>query len=75
MSDVARDPAALELLRVRRNRLASRFPGTGIWPAFVTAAACLLRWGMARTTGLKTGYRNVAPRGIRHDLRAGGGAA
>src|SRR5580693_589365 len=108
----------------------SRYLGVSIWPIFVAAltVACLLGWGMNRTTGIKVGFRNLryppagrpvriaivvvsvgalvtehflidrglivaaiavaalavvaevaatqaALRGIRHELRAGGGAA
>ena len=99
MRDVARDPAALERLRVQRSRLADRMrppwwylPGIGIlwalvfaapfgsrylpqgfktWPILlaVLAVACLLHWGLARTTGiaLDTGslrYPSGRPAGI-----------
>jgi hypothetical protein len=87
MRDVARDPAALELLRVQRSRLADRmrprwwyltgvaimyalvfavpftsqFLGVSIWPIFAAASAvaCLLQWGMTRATGIKMGFRNL----------------
>ncbi len=89
MRDVAGDPAALELLRVQRRRLADRMrppwwylPGTAIlwalvfacpfssrflpqgvriWPILVAgvAVACLLGWGLARATGIKVGFRNL----------------
>ena len=87
MRDAVRDPAALELLRVQRSRLADRmrprwwyltgiailyalvfgvpftqrFLGIGIWPVFaaVLAVACLLQWGMTRATGIKVGFRNL----------------
>ena len=86
MRDVARDPAALELLRVQRSRLADRLrppwwylPGAAIawavaatgqfslrylprvdyWAIGVASLAvwCLLRWGLARATGIKVGPR------------------
>ena len=90
MPDVARDPAALELLRVQRSRLADRMrppwwyltgaaivwalvfavpfgsrylpQGVRIWPIFVAAlaVACLLQWGLTRTTGIKVGFRNLS---------------
>jgi hypothetical protein len=87
MRDVARDPAALELLRVQRSRLAdrmrppwwyltgiaimyalvfavpftSRYLGVSIWPLFAAALAVagLLGWGMTRATGIKVGFRNL----------------
>ena len=90
MRDVARDPAALELLRVQRSRLADRmrlpwwyqtgaaivwalvfagpfssrylsrgFPTWPIWLAAV-AVACLLQWGLTRTTGIKLPFRNLS---------------
>jgi hypothetical protein len=90
MPDVARDPAALERLRVQRSRLADRMrppwwyltgaaivwslafafpfgprfglpPGIRSWPIFVPvlAVACLLQWGLTRTTGIKVGYRDL----------------
>jgi hypothetical protein len=90
MRDVARDPAALELLREQRSRLADRmrppwwyltgaafvwalafaFPfgsrfglpqGVRIWPILVPvlAVACLLQWGLTRTTGIRVGYRDL----------------
>jgi hypothetical protein len=138
MRDAARDPAALELLRLQRSRLADRMrppwwylPGIAIlwalvfaapfgsrylpqgvrtWPILLAAVAvaCLLQWGLARATGIAVNTRmlrypsgrpagiaiivaaivvaalavaaEVAAqqahlRGIRQDLRAGGGAA
>jgi hypothetical protein len=86
MPDVARDPAALELLRVQRRRLADRMrppwwylPGAAIvWALIIAgpfasrylprgdywaiavaalAVACLLQWGLDRTTGMKVGPR------------------
>jgi hypothetical protein len=86
MRDVARDPAALELLRVQRSRLADRMrppwwylPGAAIGWALIVASpfaswylprggywaiavaalavACLLQWGLDRTTGIKAGPR------------------
>ena len=91
MRDVARDPAALERLRVQRGRLADRmrppwwyltgvaivwalvfagpfssrsFPspsGVSTWPILVAAlaVACLLQWGLARVTGIAVGFRNL----------------
>jgi threonine/homoserine efflux transporter RhtA len=89
MHGAARDPAALELLRVQRGRLADRMrppwwyltgigllyalvfvvpfgqrylsQGFSIWPIFVAAlaVACLLQWGMTRATGIKVGFRNL----------------
>jgi hypothetical protein len=89
MRGAARDPAALELLRVQRGRLADRMrppwwyltgiallyalvfavpfgqrylsQGFSIWPIFVAAlaVACLLQWGMTRATGIKVGFRNL----------------
>ena len=90
MRDVARDPAALELLRVQRSRLADRMRPpwwylTGVailWalvfagpfgsrylprgvspypPILVTglAVACLLWWGMARATGIAVATRTL----------------
>jgi hypothetical protein len=89
MRGAAGDPAALELLRVQRGRLADRMRPpwwylTGIallyalvfavpfgqrylsqefsiWPIFVAAlaVACLLQWGMTRATGIKVGFRNL----------------
>jgi hypothetical protein len=87
MRDAASDPAALELLRVQRSRLAdrmrppwwyltgvailyalvfavpftSRFLGVGIWPIFAAALAVagLLQWGWTRATGIKVGFRNL----------------
>ena len=89
MRGAARDPAALELLRVQRGRLADRMrppwwyltgiallyalvfavpfgqrylsQGYSIWPIFVAAlaVACLLQWGMTRATGIKVGFRNL----------------
>jgi hypothetical protein len=99
MRDVARDPAALELLRVQRSRLAdrmrwpwwclsgvailwalafagpfsSRFLPRGVrtWPLLVAvlAVACLLRWGLARATGIQADigmfrYPSGRPAGI-----------
>ena len=91
MRDVAGDPAALELLRVQRGRLAdrmrppwwyltgiallyalvfaapfgSRYLPRGVSPyppilVAVVAVACLLRWGQARATGIKMGFRNLS---------------
>jgi hypothetical protein len=93
MRDVAGDPAALELLRVQRSRLAdrmrspwwyltgvafmwalvfagpfgSRYLPRGVSPyppilVAVLVVACLLRWGQARATGLKVGFRNLSYR-------------
>jgi hypothetical protein len=89
MRDVARDPGALELLRVQRSRLADRMrlpwwyqSGAAIvwalvfalpfksrylpqavptWPILVAAVAvaCLLQWGLTRTTGIKLPFRNL----------------
>jgi hypothetical protein len=89
MRGAAGDPAALELLRVQRGRLADRMrppwwyltgiallyalvfavpfgqrylsQGFSIWPIFVAAlaVACLLQWGMTRATGIKVGFRNL----------------
>jgi hypothetical protein len=89
MRGAAGDPAALELLRVQRSRLADRMrprwwyltgiallyalvfavpfgqrylsQGFSIWPIFVAAlaVACLLQWGMTRATGIKVGFRNL----------------
>jgi hypothetical protein len=89
MRDAARDPAALELLRVQRGLLADRMRppwwyltgiailyalifavpfgqrylplGVRTWPIFAAAAAvaCVLGWGMTRTTGIKVGFRNL----------------
>ncbi len=89
MGDVAGDPAALELLRAQRGRLADRLrppwwylagigvlyalvfaspftqryfsQGAGFWPVFAAAAAVafLLWWGWARNTGIKMGFRNL----------------
>ena len=89
MRDVARDPSALEQLRVQRSRLADRMrpprwyltgvaimyalvfaapfgqrylpQGFSIWPIFAAASAvaCLLGWGMTRATGIKVGFRNL----------------
>lgn len=88
MSSTGKDPAALELLRVQRSRLAdrmrppwwylagvaimyalvfafpfaSRFLGVSIWPFFAAALAVAvpLQWGWTRTTGIKTGFRNLS---------------
>jgi hypothetical protein len=87
MPDVAHDPAALELLRAQRSRLADRmrppwwYPagiavvwalgfaapfssryvprGFRTWPILlaVLAVALLLQWGTARATGLKVDTR------------------
>ena len=93
MGDVARDLAALELLRVQRARLADRIRppwwylagiaflwalvfaapfgsrylprGVSPFPLILVAAlpvACLLYWGQARATGMKTGFRNLSYR-------------
>ena len=90
MRDVARDPAALELLGVQRSRLAdrmrppwwyltgvaimyalvfafpfaSRFLGVSIWPFFVAAlvVAVPLQWGWTRATGIKLPFRNLRDR-------------
>ena len=89
MRDVARDPAALELLRVQRSRLADRMrppwwylsgvavlwalvfacpfssqflpQGVRIWPILVAgvALACLLQWGLARATGIAVATRTL----------------
>ena len=90
MPDVARDPAALELLREQRSRLADRMrppwwyltgaaimwalafaspfgsrfglpQGIRNWPILVPilVLACLLQWGLTRTTGLRVGYRDL----------------
>lgn len=86
MRDVARDPAALELLRIQRSRLADRMrppwwyltgaaigwalvfaspfasrylPSGGYWAMVIAtlALACLLQWGLDRSTGIKVGPR------------------
>jgi hypothetical protein len=86
MRDVARDPAALDLLRVQRSRLADRlrwpwwymsgvailwaltfaapfrsryFPQVHIWPILLAALAVagLLQWSLARATGISVGTR------------------
>lgn len=92
MRDVARDPAALELLRVQRSRLADRmrppwwyltgvatlyalvfaFPfisrylpqGVPTWPILVAAlaVACLLQWGLARATSISVGIPDLTYR-------------
>jgi hypothetical protein len=89
MPDTARDPAALELLRVQRSRLADRLRlpwwyltgsaslwalafagpftsrylprGVHVWPFLiaVVAVACLMQWGLTRSTGIKLPYRNL----------------
>jgi hypothetical protein len=88
MRGVTRDPAALELLRVQRSRLADRMrppwwflPGVAIlWAVVFTgpftsrylpqgdywaiviaavAVACLLQVGLTRATGIKVGFRNL----------------
>ena len=75
MRDEVSDPAALELLRVQRNRLADRMRPP---------------WSLARATGMRVRLRNLRYRaslaalvlllqarllGIRQELRDGGGAA
>jgi hypothetical protein len=92
MRDVARDPAALDLLRVQRSRLADRMrppwwyltgaailyalafagpfssrylpQGVPIWPILVAAlaVACLLQWGLARATGISVGIPDLTYR-------------
>ena len=92
MRDVARDPAALDLLRVQRSRLADRMrppwwyltgaailyalafagpfssrylpQGVPIWPILVAAlaVACLLQWGLARVTGISVGIPDLTYR-------------
>jgi hypothetical protein len=92
VSDVARDPAALELLRLQRSRLADRMrppwwyltggaivwalvfalpfasrylpQGFGIWPFLVAglAVALPLQWGLARTTGISVGIPDLTYR-------------
>jgi hypothetical protein len=92
MRDVASDPAALELLRVQRSRLADRmrppwwyltssailwalvfaFPFISryfpqevpTWPIVVAAGAvaCLLQWGLARATGISVGIPDLTYR-------------
>src|ERR1700742_1839349 len=92
MRDVARDPAALDLLRVQRSRLADRMrppwwyltgaailyalafagpfssrylpQGVPIWRILVAALAwaCLLQWGLARATGISVGIPDLTYR-------------
>ena len=104
MRDVAGDPAALELLRVQRSRLADRMrppwwylPGTAIlwalafaypfssrflpqgvriWPILIrrdliVAAIVVAALAVAAEVALQ----QAALRGIRQELRGGGGAA
>jgi hypothetical protein len=92
MRDVASDPAALELLRVQRSRLADRMrppwwyltgaavlwalvfadpfssrylsKGVPTWPVLVAAVAvaCLLQWGLTRATGISVGIPDLTYR-------------
>ncbi len=92
MRDVASDPAALELLRAQRSRLAdrmrppwwyrtgsailwalvfagpfsSRYLSKGIptWPVLVVVVvvACLLQWGLTRATGISVGIPDLTYR-------------
>ena len=91
MRDVARDPAALERLRVQRSRLADRLQppwwyltGSAISWAVLFAGPFILHYflhgvpgwpGLILTAAAQVALLQARLRGIREELRAGGGAA